>query len=92
MIAQAVVHPTLFSVIPVARSTVPEITGTYGRRTAASYHGCRTSPRCGAYNGDDWWIRIGSCTEEEMKVMDLLEMMEIVEREEKMGRVEREDD
>ena len=38
-IIQAIVHPTLISVIPNSRSTIPEITGTRGRRTAASDRG-----------------------------------------------------
>ena len=36
LITQAVVHPTLASGTPISRGTIPEITGTRGRRTAAS--------------------------------------------------------
>jgi hypothetical protein len=36
LITQAVVHPSLVSVIPISKITIPEITGTRGRRTAVT--------------------------------------------------------
>jgi hypothetical protein len=36
LVTQAIVHPSLVSVIPISRINNPEITGTRGRRTAAN--------------------------------------------------------